>query len=76
MCKSFPGGNFESVEDVGKSWSRGGQEERISLSDIGWFRSCDGVLLYSARGAGTSVHITGIRGERVVIVEVEVEGWS
>ena len=44
------------VEVKGKSWSRGGQEEGISLSDIGWFRSRDGVLLSRIGGAGTSVH--------------------
>ena len=41
----FFGENLEDAEDVGKSWSREGQEEGISLSDIGWLRSRDGVLL-------------------------------
>ena len=32
---------LEDAEDGGKVWSRGGQEEEVSLSDIGWFRSRD-----------------------------------
>ena len=32
---------LEDAEDGGKVWSREGQEEEVSLSDIGWFRSRD-----------------------------------
>ena len=35
--------DLEKAEDGGKSWSCEGQEERVSLSDIGWLRSRDGV---------------------------------
>ena len=32
---------LEDAEDGGKVWSRGGLEEEVSVSDIGWFRSRD-----------------------------------
>ena len=64
------------VEVKGKSWSRGGQEEGISLSDIGWFRSRDGSYCTEPEGQGRVSMVTGIRGERFVSVEVKVRGWS